>query len=134
MTASFKKQLGLIAATVAIAFSASAQTFTLDSLRQMALRQSKTMAISQAEETKSLHQQKAARTAYLPKVALEATYMRTGDEISLLNDTQKATLPQMGTSLLQSLGPDAAVIALKGRNIIAQVVRPGFGVFLHIPA
>ena len=40
----------------------------------------------------------------------------------------------MGTSLLQSLGPDAAVIALKGRNIIAQVVRPGFGVFLHIPA
>ena len=127
MTASFKKQLGLIAATVAIAFSASAQTFTLDSLRQMALRQSKTMAISQAEETKSLHQQKAARTAYLPKVALEATYMRTGDEISLLNDTQKATLPQMGTSLLQSLGPDAAVIASQYPELAALFPKIGEG-------
>ena len=127
MTASFKKQLGLIAATVAIAFSASAQTFTLDSLRQMALRQSKTMAISQAEETKSLHQQKAARTAYLPKVALEATYMRTGDEISLLNDTQKATLPQMGISLLQSLGPDAAVIASQYPELAALFPKIGEG-------
>lgn len=127
MTASFKKQLGLIAATVAIAFSASAQTFTLDSLRQMALRQSKTMAISQAEESKSLHQQKAARTAYLPKVALEATYMRTGDEISLLNDTQKATLPQMGTSLLQSLGPDAAVIASQYPELAALFPKIGEG-------
>ncbi|MCI6145005.1 MAG: TolC family protein [Bacteroidales bacterium] len=127
MTASFKKQLGLIAATVAIAFSASAQTFTLDSLRQMALRQSKTMAISQAEEAKSLHQQKAARTAYLPKVALEATYMRTGDEISLLNDTQKATLPQMGTSLLQSLGPDAAVIASQYPELAALFPKIGEG-------
>ena len=127
MTASFKKQLGLIAATVAIAFSASGQTFTLDSLRQMALRQSKTMAISQAEESKSLHQQKAARTAYLPKVALEATYMRTGDEISLLNDTQKATLPQMGTSLLQSLGPDAAVIASQYPELAALFPKIGEG-------
>ena len=127
MTASFKKQLGLIAATVAIAFSASAQTFTLDSLRQMALRQSKTMSISQAEESKSLHQQKAARTAYLPKVALEATYMRTGDEISLLNDTQKATLPQMGTSLLQSLGPDAAVIASQYPELAALFPKIGEG-------
>lgn len=127
MTASFKKQLGLIAATVAIAFSASGQTFTLNSLRQMALRQSKTMAISQAEETKSLHQQKAARTAYLPKVALEATYMRTGDEISLLNDTQKATLPQMGTSLLQSLGPDAAVIASQYPELAALFPKIGEG-------
>ena len=127
MTASFKKQLGLIAATVAIAFSASAQTFTLDSLRQIALRQSKTMAISQAEESKSLHQQKAARTAYLPKVALEATYMRTGDEISLLNDTQKATLPQMGTSLLQSLGPDAAVIASQYPELAALFPKIGEG-------
>ena len=127
MTASFKKSLGLIAATVAIAFSASAQTFTLDSLRQMALRQSKTMAISQAEETKSLHQQKAARTAYLPKVALEATYMRTGDEISLLNDTQKATLPQMGTSLLQSLGSDAAVIASQYPELAALFPKIGEG-------
>ena len=127
MTASFKKQLGLIAATVAIAFSASGQTFTLNSLRQMALRQSKTMAISQAEESKSLHQQKAARTAYLPKVALEATYMRTGDEISLLNDTQKATLPQMGTSLLQSLGPDAAVIASQYPELAALFPKIGEG-------
>ena len=95
MTASFKKTLWLIALCAAITRPIAAQTFTLDSLRQMALRQSNTMAISQAEETKSLHQQKAARTAYLPKVALSATYMRTGDEISLLNDTQKAALPQM---------------------------------------
>lgn len=127
MTAFSKKSLGLIAASVAIAFSASAQTFTLDSLRQMALRQSKTMAISQAEETKSLHQQKAARTAYLPKVALEATYIRTGDEISLLNDTQKATLPQMGTSLLQSLGPDAAVIASQYPELAALFPKIGEG-------
>ena len=40
----------------------------------------------------------------------------------------------MGTSLLQSLGPDAAVIALKGRNIIAQVDRPGCTMYAVTPA
>lgn len=127
MTASFKKTLWLIALCAAITRPVAAQTFTLDSLRQMALQQSKTMAISQAEETKSLHQQKAARTAYLPKVALSATYMRTGDEISLLNDTQKAALPQMGTGLLQSLGPDAAIIAAQYPELAALFPKIGEG-------
>lgn len=62
---------------------------SLDSCRAMALRNNKELAQSKAQLDKAHWDTKAAHTNYLPKVSLTAGYMRTGDEISLLNNNQK---------------------------------------------
>lgn len=72
---------------------------TLDSCRSMALGNNKQLAIVRAQQQKALYDRKAAHTNYLPKVSLMAGYVRTGKEISLLSDDQKAKLSTFGTSL-----------------------------------
>lgn len=77
----------------------TAQTLSLDDCRKLALQNNKALAISNAKSEKAYYDRKAARTNYLPKVALMASYTRTGDEISLLNDDQKSAISNMGTTL-----------------------------------
>ena len=82
-----------------IAFPAAAQgVLTLDSCRAMALRNNKEILISKAQISKAHNERKAAHTNYLPKVALAAGYLRTGDEISLLSKDQKSQLSALGTN------------------------------------
>lgn len=71
---------------------------SLDSCRALALHNNKQIAIAQAEVGKTNWNTKAAHTNYLPKVSFTAGYMRTGDEISLLNSDQKAALSNLGTT------------------------------------
>ena len=83
----------------AIAFPAAAQdVLTLDSCRAMALRNNKEILISKAQIDKAYNDRRAAHTNYLPKVALAAGYLRTGDEISLLSKDQKSQLSALGTN------------------------------------
>lgn len=79
--------------------AAGAQTvLSLDSCRAMALRDNKAVAMSRAKIEKAGWDRKAAHTNYLPKVSLTAGYMRSGKEVSLLNNDQKSALSGLGTS------------------------------------
>ena len=78
---------------------AQAQTLSLDSCRAMALRNNRSIAAARANIDKAHNERKAAFTNYLPKIDITAAYMRTGDELSLLSDDQKAKLSSLGTSM-----------------------------------
>ncbi len=74
-----------------------AQTvYTLDSLRTLALTNNKTLAISRTGIQKSQANRQAAGTNYLPKIALVAGYVRTGEEISCSATTRKTVFPISG--------------------------------------
>ena len=79
---------------------ASAQRLlTLDSCRQMALRNNKQLGISKLKQDMAADLRKSARTKLLPHVSAIGTYEHTSRAISLLNDTQKETLPKIGTGV-----------------------------------
>jgi len=83
------------------------QILSLDSCRAMALRNNKQMGVSQLKREVATNLRKSARTKYLPHVSALGGYMFTSEEISLLNNTQKGALSNMGTSaggMLQNMG------------------------------
>ena len=75
------------------------EPLSLDSCRSMALRNNRSLAAARANIDKAHNERKAAFTNYLPKIDITAAYMRTGDELSLLSDDQKAKLSSLGTSM-----------------------------------
>ena len=75
------------------------EPLSLDSCRAMALRNNRSIAAARANIDKAHYERKAAFTNYLPKIDITAAYMRTGDELSLLSDDQKAKLSSLGTSM-----------------------------------
>lgn len=81
--------------------TAVAQTLTLDSCRQMALRANKQLNIGELKKDIAANTRKAARTAYLPKINAIGAYAWTSKEISLLNNLQKNTLGNLGTNAIQ---------------------------------
>ena len=84
--------------------TASAQrVLSLDSCRQMALRNNKQLGISKLKQDVAANVRKAARTKYLPHFSAIGTYEHTSEAISLLNDEQKRTLPQMGTEAVSGM-------------------------------
>ncbi len=119
----------LVAALVLTAPDAMAQVYSLDSLRAMALSQNKRMAESRAAIDKAHYEHRAARTNYLPKVQAVGTYMRTGDEISLLSDDQKASLQSMGTRLGNSMNSQMGQIVAQNPDLapLVQQLSPLMG-------
>ena len=83
--------------------SGEAQLLTLDSCRAMALRNNKQMHVADIKQEVAKNTRLAARTKYLPHVSALGTYEHTSKPISLLNDEQKASFPQMGTAIGGSL-------------------------------
>ncbi|PVX51951.1 outer membrane protein TolC [Balneicella halophila] len=75
------------------------RSLTLDSCRALALKNNKELRISQEEVQIAALKRKTALTNYYPKVTAMGAYMFLPDEISLLDDTQKQSLPHLGTSL-----------------------------------
>ena len=95
-------------------FSTNAQRLlTLDSCRQMALRNNKQMGVAKAKQDVAENLRKSARTKYLPHVSAIGTYQFTSREISLLNDQQKATLPHLGDATIGGMQADFAEISSK---------------------
>ena len=83
-----------------------AQTLlSLDSCRVMALRNNKQMGVSQLKQEVATNLRKSARTKYLPHVSAIGAYVHTSEEVSILNDTQKGTLTNLGTTAAGALGP-----------------------------
>lgn len=95
----------LLAVLISMGTAISAQgVLTLDSCRTLALQNNKQLAIASTARDKAYWEHKAARTNYLPKISLDAGYMRTNKEISLLSDDQKSSLNNLGTNLTQPIG------------------------------
>lgn len=113
----------------------SQSNLSLDSCKALALRNNKQLAIAQTEIEKSVWNTKAAHTNYLPKIGLTVGYMRTGDEISLLNKEQKATLPNIGTTAttqfatiaqqMVAQNPDLASLVEGFSNYLPQLGQSG---------
>ena len=91
-------------------FNSGAQRIlSLDSCRQMALRNNKQLGVSKLKQGVAANLRRSARTKYLPHVSAIGTYEFTSEPISLLSETQKAEFGSLGTALgsgiTQSLGP-----------------------------
>lgn len=93
-----KKSLVLLLMAIGSLCAWSQSALTLDSCKALALRNNKQLAIAKAEMEKADWNSRAAHTNYFPKVSLTAGYMRTGDEVSLLSDGQKAALGSLGAN------------------------------------
>ena len=90
-------------------------TLSLDSCRTLAIANNKELLMSQENINAARYQHKAAVTNYLPKVSLQAGYVRSQRQVELLSDENKAKLNNLGntvTGMLQSgLGAQAQAIA-----------------------
>lgn len=94
----------LLSALLAVGLNLCAQSaLTLDSLRTMALKNNKELAIANSAREKATWERKAAHTKYFPRIDVVAGYTRTGDEIQLLSDDKQSTLNNLGTNLVGSL-------------------------------
>lgn len=86
------------------------RVLSLDSCRNMAIANNKSLLIAKERMQKAHYDRKAAFTNFLPDFSGTGTYMYFSDEISLLNDGQKSALNHMGTSLQQGLTQAATPI------------------------
>ena len=86
---------------------------TLDSCRQMALRNNKQMGVAKVKQDIAENLRKSARTKYLPHVSAIGTYQYTSREVSLLNDQQKAVLPHLGDATVSGIQTDVAGVVSK---------------------
>ena len=78
---------------------------SLDSFRAMALRNNKQMGVSQLKQEVATNLRKSARTKYLPHVSAIGAYLHTSEEVSILNDQQKAGLSSLGTNVMGAVSP-----------------------------
>ncbi len=106
-----KRLLFIIALATWQLNSVAQQVLSLDSCRALALRNNKELAQSKAKIEKANWDSKAAHTNYLPKISLTAGYMRSGNEISLLSNKQKASFNNLGSNMLTQYGGQFSTIA-----------------------
>ncbi len=85
-------------------FSVGAQhLLSLDSCRAMALRNNKQLGVAELKQDVAHNLKRSARTKYLPHISAIGTYQFTSEEISLLNDQQKLSLGNIGTTAASGL-------------------------------
>lgn len=97
------KQLITLITVLCSALPSFAQTLSLDSCRAMAMRNNRQLAIGKVKKDIAYNVRKAARTKYLPKVTALGGYELMSKEISLLNNTQKSFLENLGTNAISSI-------------------------------
>ena len=117
---------------LAVAMPVGAQrVLSLDSCRQMALRNNKQLGVSKLKQEVAENLRKSARTKYLPHVSAIGAYQFTSEEVSILNDAQKAALSGLGTNLVgsmqQSLGPAVAQMQPQTQQLIGQTLTQTAG-------
>ena len=117
---------------LAVVLPANAQrVLSLDSCRQMALRNNKQLGISKLKQDVAANLRKSARTKYLPHVSAIGAYEYTSKELSILSDVQKTALSGLGTSfatsMQQSLGPLVAQMQPQTQQMIGQTLTQTAG-------
>jgi len=114
-----KKTIGMLLLSVAVMPAFAQRVLSLDSCRQMALRNNKQLGISKLKQDVAENVRKSARTKYLPHVSAIGTYEFTSEEISILNDGQKAALGNLGTTFGGAMQQGLA-------NSLGQLPQPQF--------
>ena len=108
--------------------TAGAQTLlSLDSCRAMALRNNKQMSVAALKQDVAANLRRSARTKYLPHISAIGTYQYTSEEISLLNNEQKAGLSNLGTNAatgLQGLGTNVQTTLGQFGQMLGQIGVP----------
>lgn len=102
--------IALLAAVAAVPVGAQ-RLLTLDSCRAMALRNNKQLTASKVKQDVAENIRKSARTKYLPHVSAIGSYEHTSEEVSILNDGQKATLGNLGTTAVSALQPGMTALS-----------------------
>lgn len=74
------------------------RTLTLEECRQMAVDGNKKMSVARLKSDVSANMDKSAKTLSLPRVNAVLGYEHFGREMSLLNNSQKSTLSNIGTN------------------------------------
>ena len=105
--------------------AAAQRVLSLDSCRQMALRNNKQLGVSKVKQDVAANLRKSARTKYLPHVSAVATYMHTSKPISVLTDAQKAEFSTLGTSLSMGLGHSMADLIAHNETLAKVMGRIG---------
>lgn len=98
-----KKFFGIFLLSATILPASGQRVLTLDSCRQMALRNNKQLGVSKLKQDVAENLRKSARTKYLPHVSAIGTYEHTSEEVSILNDGQKTALQNLGTAFGQTV-------------------------------
>ena len=128
-----KKFIGILSALL-LTFSqvAAQQVLSLDSCRAMALRNNKQLGVSKLKQEAAEYSRKAARTHYLPKVDALAGYEWFSREISLLNNTQKSALSNLGTNATTAISQNASSILtnLAQKGVISPSTAQDLGAIL----
>ena len=107
-------------------FTMTAQRLlTLDSCRAMALRNNKQLSVSKVKQDIAANIRKSVRTKYLPHVSAIGTYEHTSEEVSILNDGQKVTLGNLGTTAVGALQPGMSALTEKLGGVGAMLGQMG---------
>lgn len=100
---------------------------SLDSCRALALRNNKQMGVARVKQEVAANIRRSARTKYLPHVSALGSYQWTSEELSLLNDEQKASLSNLGSNMvtpLQGLGNGMQTVVGQVGQTLAQMGVP----------
>ena len=116
-----RRHIGLLLLLGTVLSASGQRVLTLDSCRQMALRNNKQLGISKLKQDVAANLRKSARTKYLPHVSAVGTYEYTSREISLLSDEQKTEFSNLGTAMSTGLGQALAPMASQSQ-VLATVL------------
>lgn len=86
---------------------------SLDSCRAMALRNNKQMEAAHLKQDVAKNIRKSMRTKFLPHISAVGTYQYTSEEVSLLNNDQKAMLQNLGTDAMGDVQNNITQIGAK---------------------
>ncbi len=128
------KRITSFIALLSFALTVFSQTsLSLDSCRAMALRNNKQLNATKLKHDIAKNVRKAARTKYLPKIDAIGGYEFMSREISILNNNQKTTLNNLGTSVTTSLGNGLTetLTALAGQGLISAQTATDLGTMLN---
>ena len=112
---------------------AQQRVLSLDSCRAMALRNNKQLNISRLQQSVALNVRKAARTKYLPKVDALGGYEYFSKEVSILNNSQKSALGNLGSTLVghASTGLSSLVSSLTQQGLITPQMAQQIGSYAN---
>ncbi|KXB48099.1 outer membrane efflux protein [Bacteroidales bacterium KA00344] len=98
------------------------RVLSLDSCRALALHNNKQINISRLQQDVAMNAKKAMRTNYLPKVDVLGGYQYMSRETSVLNNTLKSTISNLGTTGMQHLGSALSGISSQITELVQQGV------------
>lgn len=95
----------LLTATPLWSHISAQQTLTLDDCRQMALSSNSSLKTAQEKSYEAEALRKAALSQFFPKLSANGTYQWNQKSISLLSDSQRDAINNMGTTAMSQVTP-----------------------------